>query len=130
MEFGFVQAVEQQTVARDFYRATTGLNDTRIASHLRGIDFSQPVNIVDNPAGTALTQFNLPGRVGNYYAPPGTPANTLGIYTSGLVESSHTFGAPTRALQSTAASVIDDWSMSGAGWRIQAGGGGAQYFVP
>jgi len=73
MEFGFVQAVEQQTVARDFYRATTGMNDTRIASHLRGIDFSQPVNIVNIPAGTALTQFNLPGRVGNYYAPPGTP---------------------------------------------------------
>ena len=40
MEFGFIQAVERQTVARDFYRASTGLNDTQIASHMRGIDFS------------------------------------------------------------------------------------------
>jgi len=130
LEFGFVQAVERQTVARDFYRATTGWNDTKIASHLRGIDFSQPVNIVDIPAGASLTQFNLPGRVGNYYAPVGTSANTLGIYTSGLTESSHVFGSPTRALQSTAASVVDDWSMSGAGWRIQTDGGGTQFFVP
>lgn len=125
-----VYAAERQTVARDFYRATTGWSDSRIASHLRGIDFSQPVKIVDIPTGTSLTQFNLPGRVGNYYAPAGTPANTLGIYTSGLIESSHTFGAPARALQSTAKSIIDDWSMSAVGWKIETGGGGTQYFVP
>jgi hypothetical protein len=77
MEFGFVQGVERQTVARDFYRTTTGWSDTKIASHLRGIDFSQPVNIVDIPAGTSLTQFNLPGRVGNYYAPVGTQQTPL-----------------------------------------------------
>jgi RHS repeat-associated protein len=130
MEFGFVQAVERQTVARDFYRASTGWDDTRIASHLRGIDFSQPVGVVNIQAGTSLTQYNLPGRVGNYFAPAGTPANSLGIYTSGLVESSHTFGASTPALRSTAASVIDDWSMSGAGWRIETGGGGTQFFAP
>jgi RHS repeat-associated protein len=130
MEFGFIEAVERQTVARDFYRATTGWGDTRIASHMRGIDFSQPVNIVNIPAGTSLTQFNLPGRVGNYYAPVGTPANSLGIYTSGFVENTHVFGSPTRALQSTAASVVDDWSMRGSGWRIQTEGGGTQFFVP
>lgn len=88
------------------------------------------VDIVTISPGTSLTQFNFPGRVGNYYALPGTPANTLGIYTSGLIETSHTFGVPTQALRSTAASIIDDWSMQGAGWSIEAGGRGTQYFIP
>lgn len=32
------------------------------------------------------------------FCPAGTPANSLGIYTSGIVESSHTFRASTPAL--------------------------------
>lgn len=80
--------------------------------------------------GSKLNQFQLPGGpVGNYFAVPGTPANSLGIYTSGLAENSHRLQQPTLALQSTAASVVDDWSMAGAGWKIEAQGGGAQYFI-
>ncbi len=121
---------QRQVIARDFYRSTTGWDDARIAAHLRGIDFSQPVSVVNIPPGTSLVQFNLPGRTGNYFAPVGTPANKLGIYTSGLIESRYTFEASTPALRSTAASVVDDWSMGGAEWQIQTSGGETQYFIP
>ncbi|HZQ47027.1 MAG TPA: polymorphic toxin type 46 domain-containing protein, partial [Verrucomicrobiae bacterium] len=90
-----------------------------------------PVSIVNLPAGTSLGQYQLPGgRIGNYFAPPGTPANQLGIYTSGLINNSYSLKRPVQALQSTAASVTDDWSMSASGWRIQTQGGGQQFFIP
>jgi RHS repeat-associated protein len=131
LEFGFTQAVERQSFARDFYRAATGWSDTKITSHLRGIDFNQAVSVVNLPAGTILVQYQLPGgRIGNYFAPPGTQANQLGIYTSGLVGNSYVLPRSVRALQSTAATVVDDWSMSGFGWRIQTQGGGQQFFIP
>jgi RHS repeat-associated protein len=124
-------AVERQTIARIFYSSATTWSDSKIALHLRGIDFNQPVSVVTLPAGTSLIQYQFPrGRIGNYFAPPGTPAHQLGIYTSGLVGNSYVLPHPVQALQSTAASVIDDWSMSGFGWRIQTQGGGPQFFIP
>src|SRR5689334_5967281 len=39
--------------------------------------------------------------------PPGTPANQLGIYTSGLVGNSYVLPRGASALQSTAAAVVD-----------------------
>lgn len=131
MEFGFVPFVERQTVARDFYRETTSWSDTKIAAHMQGINFSQSVTPTQFPAGTPLVQYQLPGNpVGNYFAPPGTPANTLGIYTSGLTENNYILTQPALGLRSTAASAVDNWSMSGFGWRIQTTGGGQQNFIP
>lgn len=125
----FAQASRRWT-ALDAYELS-GIEASKIESHLRGIDFSKPVTMTTIPEGTTLAQFQLPNApTGRYYALPGTPANTLGIYTSGLIERTQTFSAPTRALQSTAAPIIDNWSMSGAGWQIQTNGGGLQFFVP
>jgi len=131
LEFDFVPAVERQTLARDFYQANTNWSDSRIASHLQGIDFSQPAQTVNLSAGTDLIQYQLPGGpIGNYFAPPGTPANQLGIYTSGLVQNSYSLPNAVQALQSTAAPAVDSWSMANFGWQIQTGGGGQQFFIP
>ncbi|RYZ13876.1 MAG: hypothetical protein EOP49_54050, partial [Sphingobacteriales bacterium] len=94
-----------------------------------GIDFSKPVRMVNVPAGTPFVQFQIPGApVGNYFAPVGTAGNTLGFYTGGRQQTVHIFNHDVRALQSTAKSITDTWSVPG--WSISAPGGGTQLFVP
>ena len=120
----------RQAVAQQFY-LSAGFTDAQIASHIQGIDFSQPVEVTTLPQGTQLVQYQIPGNpTGNYFAPVGTPANTLGIYTSGLEGTGYSVSQSIIGLRSTAASTVDTWSMRGVGWNIQVQGGGAQYFIP
>jgi hypothetical protein len=101
-------------MARSFYQANTSWSDSKINSHLRGIDFRKPVSVVDLSQGKTLAQYQLPGgHRGNYFTEIGAPANKLGIYTSGLTENRYTVPQSVQALRSTAASVIDDWSVDG-----------------
>jgi hypothetical protein len=120
----------RQAAAQQFYQ-DAGFTDEQIAAHLQGIDFSQPVEVTTLPTGTQVVQYQIPGNsVGNYFAPVGTPANTLGIYTSGVQPTIYTIGEPVTVLRSTAASTVDTWSMPEAGWNIQVQGGGTQFFIP
>jgi RHS repeat-associated protein len=118
----------RQSIAQQFYE-DAGWSADRIANHLQSIDFSQPVDVVTIPQGTQVVQYQIPGSaVGNYFAPVGTPANSLGIYTSGRVGSIFTATEDTTVLRSTAADVNNTWEMPG--WNIQAPGHGTQYFTP
>lgn len=52
----------------------------RIKSHLDGIDFSKPVELVEIQKGKSLSQFQAPGgNKGNYFAEPSANATELGI---------------------------------------------------
>ena len=74
---GFAKASRKWT-ATEFYKET-GWSPSKIDDHLRGIDFKKPVNVVELSGGTDLIQYQVPGGpTGNYFALPGTPANSLG----------------------------------------------------
>jgi RHS repeat-associated protein len=111
-----------------FYDAA-GWTPTRIATHMRGIDFRSSVDIVTLPEGVELIQFQQPGAgVGNYFSAPGTRAETMGISPKGRVSTPYVSTRPVSTLRSIAATVMDTWSVKGE--AHPAGGGGVQYFVP
>uniref|UniRef100_UPI002584C942 polymorphic toxin type 46 domain-containing protein n=1 Tax=Limnobacter sp. TaxID=2003368 RepID=UPI002584C942 len=115
--------------AYGFYR-NSGFDANKSLDHMRGIDFNHEVDIVQIPKGTEMTQYQIPGaRLGSYYAQPGTPGNTLGFYTSGREVKTYIANSDISALRSTASSTIDDWSMKAYGWKIEAPGGGTQFFT-
>jgi len=119
----------RRSIAEKFYRES-GFSEAATAEHIRGIDFTQPVDVVTIPSGAKVIQYQIPGGPqGNYYAPVGTPGNRLGFYTSGVEAVTYTAGENVRALRSTAATTIDDWSMRAYGWEIETTGGGTQYFT-
>jgi hypothetical protein len=127
--------------------------EPKIEGHLRGIDFSQPVEIVTLPKGTILQQTQPPGAPqGNYYAPPGTEPSKLGINSRGDVRGAdgtviahaekltqlYETGTDVVVLRSTAAPIVDTWSMHEIGANafdaskaipFVAEGGGIQYFT-
>jgi hypothetical protein len=124
----FEQHVRRET-AYNYYRFEAGWHPSRISSHMKGIDFTKPVSIVDLPVGTRMVQFAVPGtKTGNYFAETGTAAAELGINLAGRIPMlMHApFGA--RALQSTACEIDDTWTVPGT--VFHASGGGIQYFVP
>ena len=128
LEFPFAKAMDRRSLAHDFYKST-GWAEGRIADHLKGIDFSKGVQPTMVPKGTRFVQYQIPNApVGNYFAPIGTPGSKLGIYTGG--RNARVFEAleDSIALRSTAAGVVDDWSLPF--WRVQTEGGGIQFFVP
>ena len=115
---------QRKAAALDFYRSK-GWPEEKIASHMKGIDFSKPVEVTTLKPGTVMSQWQKPGAPqGNYYTPPGTDPATLGIDTAGRVETQYVVKEPVQALQSTAADV-PDWRGSGVTYQ----GGGSQYFT-
>lgn len=78
--------------------------------------------------GTNYVQHVLNGRVGNYFAPLGTPADMLGINPAGRIPLRFTPSEPLPALQSTAAKIVDTWTVPAQPYP--ASGGGTQLFVP
>ena len=128
----FIQGQQiSRSNADDFYRSA-GYTEEQIASHVKGIDFSKPVVAATLPKGTIAVQYVAPnGRVGNYFAPPGTPASELGFYSGGRVLTTFVASQNVVVLKSTAASIVDNWSFSQTtGWKVQTRGGGTQYFSP
>lgn len=127
----------RQAVARDFYKSQ-GFNEARTAAHMKGIDFTKPVEVVPLNSRTPLSQYQAPGNgQGSYYAPPGTPASRLGIAPDAFDPSVNAVVPKTRTdyvvgrnpvsvLRSTAAPVKDTWSIPGQ--SISTQGGGTQYF--
>ncbi|HEX7839547.1 MAG TPA: polymorphic toxin type 46 domain-containing protein [Kofleriaceae bacterium] len=146
---------EQQVVydkAWEFYRSQ-GFADERIEGHLRGIDFSKPVEVTTLPKGTIVQQTQPEGAPqGSYYAPPGTEPGKLGINPRGdlrgpdgetvvgHVDKTTKLYVTTEdvvVLKSSASQIEDNWSMHEIGTSSKDGpaipflaeGGGTQYFT-
>ena len=120
-----ITAATRQATARSFYEAA-GWSEGRISNHMAGIDFLQPVDVVALPQGELVVQ-HVAGPVGNYFAPLGTPAGSLGINPAGRVSTIFATGSDVSVLRSTAAPIVDTWTVPGAPFR--ASGGGTQYFT-
>lgn len=120
----------RQAEAFEFY-SNSGYSAEDIFDHLRGIDFSRPVNKVKINMGDEAIQYMFPkqARIGNYFAEPGTAGHTLGIYTSGRSPVLFKANRDILALRSTTAPMIDNYSMARYSWHIETEGGATQYFT-
>jgi len=115
---------QRRAVAQDFYRSQ-GMSEKKIAQHMKGIDFTKPVEVTTLKPGTVVSQWQKPGAPqGNYYTPPGTDSGTLGMNPAGKVELQYVVKEPVQVLKSTAGD-IEDWEGSGVTFQ----GGGTQYFT-
>ncbi len=124
----FEQHVRRETAYR-FYRFLANWSPGRIMSHVEGIDFAKPVEIVEIPSGKILVQYIVSGRkIGNYFAEPGTSASQLGINPTGRETVRLIAMKPVIALKSTAREIDDTWTVPGTTYH--ASGGGTQFFVP
>jgi RHS repeat-associated protein len=121
----------RQALARDFFKQNTDpaqWPDARIDSHLKGIDFTKPVQTVELPKGYETVQYQQPGNpVGNYLTPPGTSPNTLGINPAGRVPTTICTNESTPVLQSTAEDTLNNPDVPPI---ARGAGGGTQYFTP
>ncbi|MCA1859153.1 hemagglutinin repeat-containing protein [Janthinobacterium sp. HSC-3S05] len=113
--------------AYNFY-ANAGFSADRAAGHLAGIDFMKPVSLTELMPGTNYLQYPMGGKMGNYFATPGTPAETIGINPAGRVPTLYTPTTAAPALRSTAADILDTWTVPSQPYMTQ--GGGIQFFVP
>lgn len=114
--------------AYNFYTQEAGFSADRTLDHLGGIDFTQPVSVTQVVPGTNYVQYVLNGNVGNYFASVGTPATNIGINPANRIPSLFTPSTSTPALQSTAGSILDTWTVPGE--PFMAEGGDTQLFVP
>jgi hypothetical protein len=70
---------EREALARAYYRRQ-GWAPEDVDSHLQGIDFTRPVEVVTLRKGQVLEQWQYPGAPqGDYYALPGADKHSLGI---------------------------------------------------
>lgn len=129
---------QRKAIAFDFYKLQ-GFPEEDIPSHLTGIDFNKPVEVVIIKKAQIFYQFQSPGAPqGNYYADSTvvTPSQ-LGISPFGTnralnrkepkVKGVYVAQEDTPALKSTAKSVDDFWSVKGESYPTE--GGGTQYFT-
>lgn len=143
----------RKELAEKFYQ-DTGFSDDAISNHLKGIDFTHPVEVVEIPKGKILTQHQAPESewIGNYFAEKGTAPSKLGINPNAAdkfdingsvpkVETDYIATEPVKALKSTSSPALDNWSMDIKGPKeknsfilkgnsYQTQGGATQYFIP
>ena len=87
------------------------MTDAQMVDHLAAIDFTKPVQVVKLGKGTELTTYVFPGNpLGSYYTEIGAPANQLGIYINGRIETTVRLTDDLTALKSTAGDTVDSWS--------------------
>ncbi|MFO0553108.1 MAG: PAAR domain-containing protein [Polyangiaceae bacterium] len=111
-----------------------------IPSHLKGIDFKQPVEFGPPPdMPSSITQWQKPWQVhpGDYYAAAGTKPTNLGISDKCANEGGPEVAKVARTydvhssspyLKTTAAKIDDHWSVPGA--KHPTDGGATQYYMP
>jgi hypothetical protein len=120
-------AAKQEATAWKFYGSTTDFSESQIASHLQGIDFNNPIAVETLPAGTKVVQYQYPGQpTGNYFAPVGTPPESLGINPTGRIARIYTTKENVTVFRSIARNTTD----SNLPTSFLGGGGGTQYFAP
>lgn len=75
-----------------------------------------------------MSQYQVGGNgVGNYFAPVGTRAEQLGINPTGRETLLYAPTERVQVLRSTAAEIVDTWSVPGVPYRAE--GGGTQFFT-
>jgi hypothetical protein len=127
---------KRKEVAFKFYESQ-GFAPSRITSHLDGIDFSKPVEVITLRKGTEVAQFQAPGSAqGNYYTTPGTTPSKLGINPNTQLKNGtiipresnkYYVTGDVEVLSSTAAKIEDTWSVPNKIYVAE--GGGIQYFT-
>ena len=88
---------------------------------------TEDIAVITPSPGTPLIQYlGRSGRIGDYFADPGTAMNTLGISGNRQMDT-FTVTSSTLALESTAADTrgFTTWPS-----ELQGPGGGIQYYVP
>jgi uncharacterized Zn-binding protein involved in type VI secretion len=129
----------RRKLAEDFY-LKSGTPQSKIEGHLAGIDFTKPVEIVKvEKGGALLNQYQVPGAPqGSYYSPlsNGSSASSLGISsqatdraTGAIIDKLskvYEVTAPVEMLKSTAAPILDTWSIPGTAHMTE--GGAVQLF--
>jgi hypothetical protein len=116
----------RRTTAQEFY-AQTGWSQSRIDSHLSGIDFNKDVQVVKLNSGQTVYQWVDPQRgIGQYFSPAGMTPDQLGINGDGRVLQSFVVSNRTSVLQTTAAPLTDTWSGPSP---LLTSGGGTQWFA-
>lgn len=121
------EQLSRYETAYNFY-ADAGFSADRAAGHLAGIDFTQQVTLTELTPGTNYLQYPMNGNMGNYFTTVGTPAEAIGINPAGRVPTLYTPSITVHALRSTAADILDTWTVPSQPYMTQ--GGGIQYFVP
>ena len=110
-----LKVAERTNLATQFY---TKLGESNIPSKLAGINFSKAVETITLKAGTVVEQWvGSDGKIGKYFAPVGSDANTLGIGGERTMRQ-FTLTEDVKVLKSTAADFEGNK------------GGGTQYFNP
>jgi uncharacterized Zn-binding protein involved in type VI secretion len=120
----------RRALAQQFFENGGQRSPERAASFVKGVDLTRPLDIVELGPANEVIQYTEGDRVGKYFAPPGTPANTLGISGADRLAAQR-FRPPdggVRALRSTAADLDEFVDAKG---RVVPGGpgGGIQYQV-
>jgi hypothetical protein len=125
------QIATREKVVRDFYHNRPGLGDDRCNQDLKGIDLTQPVEVVDFPPPDTMQQYVRKGapKPGNFFDPVGgQSADSLGLNGDPAIRESKTFKTPPgQGLKSTAAPITDDWTDRNK--AVQTKGGGTQIVV-
>jgi RHS repeat-associated protein len=127
----------RKETAFNFYKSQ-GFDEVDIPSHLNGIDFTQPVDVVTLNRSKKLFQYQTRGAPqGNYYTLSEDILPThLGISPNGFnrelqiseskIRNKHVTKGKANVLKSKAASVVDFWSVQGEKYVTE--GGGPQLF--
>jgi type VI secretion system secreted protein VgrG len=157
------QMIARRKVALDFYkqngmkfdRQTKTMRPYRlpdeireIYSHLTGIDFTKPLSAgPPPPAPETLTQWHVPERKGQYFAPDGTSPKALGVGSEGLhpgtgeivgkTKDTYKVSPDTPYLKSIASDKTDFWSVHKEDDKgnvllhktQQTTGGGTQFYI-
>ena len=143
---------QRRQMALDFYkRNNPGMSLKDLKSHLNGIDFNMPIEVIEIAGGTELMQFtkvNTAGDVltGEYYTnnPHNTPSE-LGIsdkysvrdpsnnwqqtdQVNTVEQKPVTIETTTEGLKSTSAPIEDTWSLKGE--SVPTEGHGSQVYIP
>jgi hypothetical protein len=123
-----------------YFEQHFGDDEIRVAEYLKGIDFSKDVVEVTIPAGSRFSQYQVkpgPGgevRIGEFFTQRGTSARDVGIDTAGRLHVVTEFTKEVRALKSTAGPINANFRAATAQeliqFRVEAAGGGVQYFFP
>jgi Bacterial toxin 46/PAAR motif len=125
------QIAAREKVVRDFYEGKPGLGADRAAQDLKGVDLTQPVEVVNIPPPPTMTQFvrKATGKPGNFFDPIGNqPGSKLGLNDDPAIRVAKTFKTPNgQALRSTAAPIVDDWTNKAK--PLKTAGGGVQMVV-
>ncbi|MDR3437500.1 polymorphic toxin type 46 domain-containing protein, partial [Telmatospirillum sp.] len=126
-----LQIAANKKLAKVFLMTELGLPENRAKQAMNGIDFSKPVEIVDIPPPATAVQYvrKDTGTVGNWFNPdPNQTASQVGLNGDPRFREPKTFQTPTgKALKSTAAPILDDWTDDKN--PVMTEGGGIQLIV-